>query len=188
MVKNASQNEKKSEPKPTFAESLYESMDAIAAGFIAIFILFAFVFRLVGVNGSSMVPTLADKDWLVISDFNYKPASGDIVVITQPNSLNERLVKRVVATEGEIIDINYDTGEVYVNDILLEEKYIAEPTMRKGDLEFPLAVPEGYVFVLGDNRNYSRDSRDSMIGFIDERHLLGKSLFRILPFGKFKIG
>lgn len=166
---------------------IYEWLDSLVFAFITILLMFTFVFRVVGVSGESMVPTLQNGDWLAVRAVNTSIERGDIVVITQPNSLNEPLIKRVIAVGGDTLDIDFITGEVYVNGELLDEPYIAEATRRGFDTTFPLTVPEGYLFVMGDNRNNSLDSRSSTIGFIDERYVLGVAEFRFFPLGNWEI-
>ncbi len=134
-----------------------------------------------------MVPTLQNGDWLAVRAVNTAIDRGDIVVITQPNSLNEPLIKRVIAVGGDELDIDFAAGTVYVNGEALDEPYIAEATRRQFDVAFPLTVPEGFLFVMGDNRNNSLDSRSSTIGFIDERYVLGVAEFRFFPFGNWEI-
>lgn len=160
-----------------FANGLYEVVSIFSAAVIIIMILFTFIFRFVGVIGSSMVPTLKDGDWLVISQykFDYEPSYGDIVVISQPNIFNENIVKRVIATEGETVDIDFITGRVIIDGVVLDETYINNATTTSGDVEFPLTVPEGYVFVMGDNRQASTDSRFSVIGLIKNEYILGSA-------------
>lgn len=169
-----------------FTEAV-EWLEAVVFSLVLVVLLFTFVFRIVGVDGNSMLPTLTSGDRVIISSFDYKPKNGDIVVVTQPNSLNKPLIKRVIAREYQTIDINFDTGAVTVDGQQLEEDYILELITRKGqgDVTFPLTVPEGKVFVMGDNRNDSLDSRFQMVGLIDERYLLGKAVFRIFPFNTF---
>ena len=151
-----------------------------------LFIVFTFLCRAVNVVGSSMQPTLADGNWLLVSD-EKTYERGDIIIITQPNELdNEPLVKRIIATGGETVDIDFNTHEVYVNGKLLDEPYIKEPTALQYDVKFPYVVPEGCVFAMGDNRNDSIDSRSSRVGPIDERYILGKAVFRVLPISDFK--
>ena len=111
---------------------------------------------------------------------------GDIVIITQPNEMNEPLVKRVIATGGEMININFNTGDVFINGEKIDEPYIKEATKRSFDVAFPYIVPDGCIFAMGDNRNDSMDSRDTRVGSIDERYILGKAVFRILPIKSFK--
>lgn len=164
----------------------YDMAGSILAALVIIFVIFTFMFRAVSVVGRSMVPTLADGDWLLVSSDN-EYERGDIIIITQPNDRNEPLVKRIVALGGETIDIDFATHEVNVNGKVLDEPYIFEPTELSYDLEFPYHVPEGCVFAMGDNRNDSLDSRSSRIGPIDERYILGKAVIRILPFDAIKI-
>lgn len=176
--------QKQAESKRKTWFQVFDVAGSIVLAIVIIFLCFTFLFRAVSVNGRSMVPTLADGDWLLVSDSSeYK--RGDIIIITQPNDVNEPLVKRIIATGGEEIDIDFDTHEVYINGKLLEEDYINEPTALFYDVEFPYVVPEGCVFAMGDNRNDSLDSRSSRIGPIDERYILGKAKFRILPFSSF---
>jgi len=165
----------------------YEWIDSVMGAIIVIFILFTFLFRAVGVDGTSMVPTLNDGDWVAISGINFQPRRGDIVVVTQPNEVHEPLIKRIIAVGGDTIYINFVSHEVAINGTVIEEPYISEPTSRGFDVVFPLTVPEGFVFVMGDNRNNSKDSRASGIGLIDERYILGTTRFRLYPVNKFNI-
>ncbi len=175
------------QPPSKYWKFFYEWVDSVMGAIIIIFILFTFLFRAVGVDGSSMVPTLHDGDWLAISGINFEPRRGDIVVVTQPNDIHEPLIKRIIAVGGETIDIDFVTHEVKINGETIDEPYIAQPTGRSFDVKFPLLIPEGFVFVMGDNRNNSKDSRASGVGVIDKRYILGKTRFRIFPFGSFKI-
>ncbi len=163
--------------------SAYEWAETLVWCFLFVVILFTFVLRVVGVIGPSMDDTLHQNDRLIT--FNYvSPAYGDIVAITQPSNLDEPLVKRVIATEGQIVDIDFDTGEVYIDGMLLTEEYIKTTTTVSGDVEFPATVPAGHVFVLGDNRGVSLDSRYREVGMVDVRYIFGKAVFRIFPFNK----
>lgn len=169
-------------------ENIFEIASVAVSSVFAIAVIFAFLFRLVGVDGSSMVPTLSHKDWLITStadgEFEYK----DIVIVVQPGVLNEPLVKRVIATEGQWVDVDYENGKLLVGNskdsmVELSENYIAEPATDRpySDLnEYPIQVPENCLFVMGDNRNNSTDSRSSLVGFIDERYVLGKALYRVV--------
>ena len=135
-----------------------------------------------------MESTLHGNDWLITmqkSEYVY----GDIVVTTKYNYFNEPLIKRVIATGGQTIDIEFASSTVYVDGKALDEPYINESFMvEKIDfMQFPYTVPEGYLFCMGDNRNYSTDSRSTLIGAIDEKHIMGKAVVRILPFGDFDI-
>ncbi len=173
--------------KKTLWHIIYEWLDSIVFAIILILLVFVFAFRIVGVVGSSMNPTLDSGDWLTVNAINKTVNRGDIVVVTQPNESNEPLIKRVIAVGGDILDINFDTGEVTLNGEVIDEPYILEPTKRRGDFRGPVKIPEGYVFVMGDNRNDSLDSRSNTVGIIDERYILGVANTRIFPFGEWKI-
>ncbi|MBR3809133.1 MAG: signal peptidase I [Clostridia bacterium] len=174
--------------KTKFQLNVYDFVSIIMTAFIIIAIVFVFAFRLVGVKGESMENTLHGNDWLITmqkSEYVY----GDIVVTTKYNYFNEPLIKRVIATGGQTVDIDYSTGTVYVDGKALDEPYTKESFMvEKIDyMQFPYTVPEGYLFCMGDNRNGSTDSRSTLIGAIDEKHIMGKAVVRLLPFGDFDI-
>ena len=136
---------------------IYDLLSSVTTALVLVFIIFTFVCRPTSVVGSSMVPTLQDGDWLLTipkSEYNY----GDIVIITQPNAFNEPIVKRIIATEGQTVDINFVSGQVFIDNQEIKEPYINELTRRSGDVTFPLVVPKGKVFVMGDNRMHSTDS------------------------------
>ena len=164
---------------------VFEVFEAIIAALVVITILFTFVFRVVNVDGSSMKPTLHNKDKIVVSTVGYEPQKGDIVVISETKNMNEPLVKRIIAVGGDEVDINFTTGIVTVNGT--EEDYTHELTTQQFDIAFPITVPEGTVFVLGDNRGNSLDSRSTRVGCIDERLVVGKVLFRFFPIGDWKV-
>lgn len=174
----------KEEQAFSLKREVFEWLETIAFSLVAVVLLFTFVFRIVGVDGDSMKNTLQDKDRLIITHLFYQPKQGDIVIITQPNSVNKPLVKRIIALGGQTVDIDTDRGLVYVDGEVIDEPYILEPTvyMPASSPEFPYTVPEGTVFVMGDNRNNSLDSRNTGVGPIDERYILGKAIFRIFPF------
>lgn len=163
-------------------QNIVEWYEALIFALAFLVLLFTFVVRVVAVNGSSMVPTLNSGDRLLVQSSLFQVERGDVVVIDSYIDYGKPLVKRVIAVGGDRVDINAETGEVFVNGQLLDEPYIAEATRQKGDMEFPLTVPEGYLFVMGDNRMHSTDSRYQDIGFIDERDILGQVLYRIYPF------
>lgn len=160
---------------------VFDVVDSLKGAVIAAFLVFCFVFRVIGVEGVSMRPTLQDGDWVAVSGLSMNIERGDIVIITQPWERNVPIVKRVIAKGGDTVDINFWLGEVYVNGVKLDEPYIEELTTHGYDVQFPLTVPEGKIFVLGDNRGESLDSRSSKIGCIDERYVLGKVMFRFYP-------
>lgn len=165
----------------------YDFASIIVTGMVAIAVIFTFFFRTADVSGQSMEPTLKNKDVLLITAHETDVKYGDIVIITQPNSFHEPLVKRVIATGGQTVDIDFDEGIVYVDGVALEEDYIAEPTHRQEDFDGPVTVPEGCLFVMGDNRNNSSDSRSDMVGFIDTRYIYGKVLGRLFPYGSWDV-
>lgn len=166
----------------------YEWMDAVVASIVVVVLLFTFVFRVVSVDGRSMLQTLQHKDKVIISNIGYEPEYGDIVVVSRnyqnDESLkdmrnNEPIIKRVIATEYQMVDIDFGTGVVTVDGVPLNEPYTNTPTNLKYDIDFPVTVPENCVFVLGDNRNDSLDSRSSDIGMVDKKYILGRAFVRI---------
>ena len=160
---------------------VYEWIQCLVFALIFCVILFVFFFRLVDVVGDSMNPTLENADKMVVSDLFYKPKQGDIVIFRKDEYKPEALVKRVIATEGQTVEIDFNKGRVYVDGVLLDEADRAEPTRNQIDFTGIQVVPEGCVFVMGDNRNESADSRDSRIGMVDERLIIGKVLFTVFP-------
>lgn len=166
---------------------VYNWLDSLVFAIILILVVFVFAFRIVGVVGDSMNPTLQSGEWLAVKAINTTINRGDIVIVTQPNDINEPLVKRVVAVGGDTIDIDFNRGDVKVNGEIIDEPYIKELTHRRGDFSGPITIPEGYVFVMGDNRNDSLDSRFNSVGLIDERYVLGVAEFRFYPFDNLEI-
>lgn len=181
FIRNIDEDIDEPETKSKLWSFVYETGSAVASAVFVIFLLFTFVFRAVGVVGESMLPTLSNGDWLLVSTASSNIDRGDVVVITQPNYTGKSLVKRVIALEGDIVNIDFYMGIVSVNGKTLKEEYILEPTSKEFDVEFPLTVPEGQVFVLGDNRNNSMDSRSTKIGCIDKDYILGVAQYKILP-------
>lgn len=176
------------ETKLTFAQRLVELASIIASSIIAIMLIFTFVFRVVGVSGPSMMNTLRNGDWLLVSAFITEPERGDIVIVTQPNTFNEPIVKRVIAVGGDTIDIDFAAATVTVNGKVINEPYLATPTTDdEGGWSYPLTLEEGQVFVMGDNRQHSTDSRSADIGLIDENYILGQVMVRFSPLSSFTI-
>ncbi len=187
-------NEKKKEKKKSSPlQVIIENLETVVLAACAVIFIFTMGFRVCAVNGTSMHKTLNHEDKLLVSNFFYTPERGDIIVfhMTGEGKFNEPLVKRVIATGGEWLDINFDTWEIRVADnpemknaITLDEPYIylGGGWPQYYALEFPLRVPEGHLFVMGDNRYGSADSRDKMCGFVDERRVMGKVIMRLFPF------
>ena len=175
-------------PAERARRELYDWIESLMVALIFCVILFSFVLRLINVSGPSMNPTLYEGNKMLVSDLFYKPKAGDIVVFKNVDSNKEEkaLVKRVVATEGQEVNIDFEHGIVYVDGEPLEEEYAAEPIHNKLDFIGPKTVPEGCVFVLGDNRNSSRDSRASSIGMVDERLIIGKVYAVVYPLDSIK--
>ena len=163
---------------------LYEWVQALVTVVLCAVVVFAFAARLVLVSGPSMRETLQDQDCLVVlspllcGDYE----AGDIVIIQRESFRDgEPIVKRIIATEGQTVDIDFDAGVVYVDGAALEEDYIRQPTHLEEGLDFPCTVPAGCVFVMGDNRNDSDDSRDPDLGPVDTREIMGQAVFLLYP-------
>lgn len=178
--------EKKSK-KPGFISSLFDYLEIFVYSAIAVILIFTFGFRLTNVMGPSMEDTLIQDEKLLISNLFYEPEQGDIVVFHELGYYNEPIVKRVIATEGQVVDIDFSTWTVTVDGMPLEEDYrkLTEGIQLTSDYVYPMTVPENCLFVMGDNRNHSADSRSSLIGFVDCRQLLGRVICRISPFDRF---
>ena len=173
--------------KPVRGQGMLEWYEALISAALVLVLVFSFVFRIIQVDGSSMVPTLTNGDKLIVWGAGYTPERGDVVIVDSYTTYGKPLVKRIIAKGGDTISIDYETGTVTVNGEVLQEDYIAEPTSLGYDVEFPHTVPDGTVFVMGDNRNQSLDSRSSYIGCIDEQDILGKVLVCFLPFADFGV-
>ena len=165
-------------------QAAYEWVQTLVCSVLAIVMLFTFAVRVIRVDGESMRETLQDQDMLLVWNGHLCGAyqAGDIVVLSKASFRNGApIVKRVIATEGQTVDIDFNAGVVYVDGAALEEDYIREPTWTPEGISFPITVPEGQIFVLGDNRNDSSDSRHSDLGTIDTRMVIGKAVFLLLP-------
>lgn len=176
------------EQKPTVdrLSNSYDWLQSIVSAVVILVLIFITgILRPVDVDGSSMVPTLIDRDKIITTSLFGELKQGDIVVLTKRSFSDTSIVKRVIATEGQTVDIDFTKGTVTVDGKLLEEDYIAELTHVSGNLKYPLTVEKGHIFCMGDNRNRSTDSRFSSIGQIDVRCVLGRVLFRILPLRSF---
>ena len=163
---------------------LYEWVQSLVGSVLVVVAIFTFVIRMMGVDGHSMLNTLQHGDRLLVvnsmlyHDYKY----GDIVILRKNGVFDDDpIVKRVIAVEGQTVDIDFAEGIVYVDGEALEEDYIREPTYTAEGTDFPLTVPEGSIFVMGDNRNGSSDSRDYRLGTVDTRYVIGKAAFLIFP-------
>lgn len=181
--KNINTEEKGSIGEVVFNEFI-EWVESFVFAIFVVILLFTFIFRIVQVDGPSMEDTLHDGDRLILTHFNYSPKKGDIIVLNS-EGLNETIIKRVIAVSGDTISIDFVNGEVTVNGEVLKEDYIKELTyLEEGRPIQNLTVGEGEVFVMGDNRNHSTDSRNSKVGLIKTDDILGKAIFRIYPISK----
>lgn len=158
---------------------IFSWVESLIFSMIAVSLIITFLVRPVRVEGSSMLPTLIENEVMLTTNISRNFKHNDIVVIRRRN--DTAIVKRIIALPGDTIDIDFDTGSVYLNGELLNEPFISELTMQKHDFEGPVTVPEGYVFVMGDNRNRSDDSRTNKIGLIDMRNIFGKAFMVIFP-------
>ncbi len=187
----------------SYKTELFDWIDIVVVALVTVIVAFTFLFRVATIDGVSMQNTFQDGEKVIISNLDYTPSSGDVVVLSR-NYLNNPdndeqsarpIIKRIIATEGQTVSIDFARGIVYVDGQALSEPYTKTPTNNKLDLDFPfdgdvVTVPENCVFVLGDNRNNSLDSRSSTIGnlgngMIDTRYIIGKVRFRIFPISKF---
>ena len=172
------------ERKTVRGRDLYEWIQSLVGSVLVVVAIFTFGIRMLGVDGHSMLNTLQHGDRLMVVNpiFYHDYKYGDIVILRKTGVFdNEPIVKRVIATGGQTVDIDFSQGVVYVDGEALEEDYIREPTYTAEGTEFPLTVPEGSIFVMGDNRNGSSDSRDYRLGTVDTRYVIGKAAFLLFP-------
>lgn len=144
-------------------------------------------FHIVTVEGTSMENTLLSGEKIISTNFLYTPQNGDIVVISMQNTKFKNIIKRVIAVEGQTLELDYDNNKIYVDGKQLEEPYLDCSTFEgnRGNYDIPSVIPEGKIFVLGDNRGVSLDSRNSTIGLVDKKDVVGKAHFTIFPFDRF---
>ena len=188
-------NEPQPEPKKeapeergSFKLDLYYWMQALAMALIFLILTFTLLGRVIRVEGSSMVPTLHENDLMLLQSIAYTPKQGDIVVLRKPSLMSVPIVKRVIAVGGQHVTVDYNNSRVYVDGVALDEPYINE-VMRDPLSPFltvlDVDVPEGSIYVMGDNRNHSSDSRDERLGTVDTRYVLGRAFWVLVPFGHF---
>lgn len=173
-------------------KTLYEWLEEIVIALTLVILVFTFLFRVVTVTGESMLPNFVEGQKLIVTNLGHSVEQGTVVVIT--NVLNEPIIKRVIATEGQTVDIDYETGTVYVDGEAVDETQFGlengittRPYSTLEAMVFPQTVPEGCVFVLGDNRGVSKDSRYTEVGMVDTRHILGEAVFTLYPFDRFGV-
>lgn len=165
---------------------VYDLIGTVFTAIVLLLVVMTFFVRQVTVSGISMQDTLYENERLLVSCFNYKPQNGDIVVVTHGKDLDEPIIKRVIATEGQHLSIDYEDGEVVVDGVLLNEDYIKGTTIAaQNPTNIPDVIPEGYVFVMGDNREHSLDSRSARVDLIPVDNIIGKAFMRIFPLGSF---
>lgn len=178
--------------------NVFDFIDIIGVSVAIVMVIFIFFFRLTTVNGTSMWDTLEDKERLIISNVFYTPKDGDIIVFEQQDGgFKEPLVKRVIATEGQTLYIDFTNWAVFVDGKQIIEPYVTREnkamdkenylSLYSGmfDKNGFITIPEGYIFVMGDNRNHSSDSRSQGVGLVRLEDVMGKVLLRVAPLNKF---
>lgn len=188
-------------------DDICDMVEAVLFSIFTVILIFTFLFKVASVVGTSMIPTLEEDDKLIIaSAFYNNPKQKDIIIVDAQEShlledsdgdgqvndviladgIHKTIVKRVIATAGQTVDIDFSTGNVSIDGEVIHEPYINDLTLiNEGAFEYPITIPEGYVFVLGDNRGVSKDSRSEEIGLIDIDDIVGKAVLRISPMEKF---
>lgn len=165
---------------------LYYFFQTMIGVLCALVLVFTFLGRLITVDGSSMENTLLHGQLMLVQSLGYTPEQGDIIVLTQASFREDAIVKRLIAKGGQTVEIDYNAGTVSVDGVVLDEPYIKEPMLPRGDVT-SITVPEGCLFVMGDNRNVSADSRYDYVGVVDERRVLGHAIAVVLPFDRFTL-
>lgn len=167
---------------------VYDWIRCVIFAIAIVVVCLTFVFRLVEVDGSSMDDTLNNKDKVIVTNLFYTPHDNDIVVISHGEQYDKPIIKRVIATEGQTIKLDYENDKIIVDGVVIPESYIKGTTFsnRKGDYDVPEVVPKGKIFVMGDNRLVSLDSRYKQIGLIDVNNVIGKAQIVAFPFDRIK--
>lgn len=189
------EKKKKEEVVLSSHAAVFDWIKSFLISLAVVIFVFTLIFRGVTVDGDSMLPTLSNSEYLIISDLLYTPKAGDIVVVQAPHYKDgtEPIIKRIIATEGQTVEINFHTWEIRVDGVLLQEPYIlrdgafmnAESMLPDENGIAQVRVQENCIFIMGDNRNDSLDSRSELIGQIDERYIMGRVLIRLTPFDRF---
>lgn len=164
-------------------DSAFEWIESLATGLVIIVLVFVFVFKIYTIFGDSMYPTLSEPQRVMVWQLLYSPKGGDIVVVDSSNNYGKTLIKRVVATENQTIFIDQETGELFVDGVSMG----ASVNNIGGDQVYPLTVPEGCCFLMGDNRAVSLDSRSEIVGIVSNDYIVGKVLLRVFPFNSFGV-
>lgn len=171
--------------KNKFVNNAFDLIKTIILAMIMVSVIFTLFVREANVEGSSMQNTLQTKDRVFLTNFLYQPKNGDIVVINAENLEEKRIIKRVIAIGNQTLRIDYDTGNVYVDEIKIDEPYISSETGKSSfPAEIPYTIPKGYIFVMGDNRAMSKDSRNETIGLVSVDDVIGKAQFVFYPFDR----
>ena len=181
--------EAKRSPGFGFFKWIFDYVEVLAISVLAVLLVFTFCFRICRVDGNSMNNTLLNDERLITSNLFYTPKQGDIIVCQSVKyGLDKPLVKRIIATEGQKVRLDRENWKIYVNDFPLEEPYLVIGEGMMVDWQYDtdeIVIPKGHVFVMGDNRNNSLDSRFYSVGMIDERYIIGQVIYRFLPFDVF---
>lgn len=184
-----SESERVENPASEFSTTCFDWLESLAQALVLVVIVMAFFIRPVSVKGTSMLNTLHDADKVMVLKYGYVPKNGDVVVIRPVKNLNEAIIKRVIATEGQTISIDFSDGSVTVDGKKLDEPYIKERMWLQGDrnITYPYVVPAGHSFVMGDNRNGSLDSRFTDVGDVPNGSIIGKAVMTVLPPNRFGV-
>ena len=182
-ISKADEEAAKAEDAKRNRMELYDWLQCLVLAVVFVIFIFIFIGRTIGVQGDSMYGTLHNRDRVVTSNLFFTPSNNDVIIFFSPapDFNGMPLVKRVIATAGQTIDIDFSNGDVIVDGIVVYEPFIFDKTRVSAQFNGPITIPEGYLFVMGDNRNNSTDSRSGSVGLVDTRYVLGRVLFLLLP-------
>ena len=174
------------EEKRTPQQAVYDWIEIVAVSLSVVLLFLTFIARVTTVVGDSMLPTLHDGESLLVIGIGYTPKSGDIVVVQDDRSeINYPIVKRVIGTENDVIEFDFDNWTVYVNGEKLDEPYVTDPALGDCNIELPYQVPAEKYFVMGDHRSTSTDSRSTAVGCVALEQIVGRIVFRVWPLEAF---